>query len=304
MASGGGDLFEVLVVLVEFGRFFADSRFFLAEEDDLVDADIGDDLLDDPLDMDEALDAGDEAAADFLLPFIITASVVASLLALHPIFRCYAYSNESVSCNYSHSNPPPFPRAARGFTIIISLHDSIRTRLSLAGSQTEKPPTNDAIMNLLTTYLPMVEMADNHHVSNYKLPLYVISVSRCLQLRPALVSVVVFTFWLQRGTKAANARNLRICAKSLRDGSSLVIVEARAPTPMLWPKTLSQFAHIFKPIHASTGPLTGRLFKRCFAPSRDKIYPVRYQIQDGMPKLVEYFAIGAVLGREYPMEQK
>lgn len=108
----------------------------------------------------------------------------------------------------------------------------------------------------------------------YKFPLYVTSVSRCLQLRPMLEFVVVSTFWLHRGTSAAKARKLSMRTKSLRDGSLAVTLEARAPTPMAWPNTLSQLAHIFKPIQLSTGPRTGKLPKRYFAPSNDNMYPV------------------------------
>lgn len=77
LALGGAWLeraLEVFVDFSEFGLFFADSRFLFEEA--------GEDFFDELFDTGDVLEAGE--AADLL---VATAPVVASLLALQPIFR-------------------------------------------------------------------------------------------------------------------------------------------------------------------------------------------------------------------------
>mmetsp|Transcript_21685 Transcript_21685/g.61747 ORF Transcript_21685/g.61747 Transcript_21685/m.61747 type:complete len:223 (-) Transcript_21685:2845-3513(-) len=107
------------------------------------------------------------------------------------------------------------------------------------------------------------------------------------------------------GVSATNERKWKNVASSFRGGSLdsdlAVVVD---PTPALYPYSLSQLENIFRPIQLSTGPRTGNEFSKYSAPCKLNTYPVKYQMDVGMPRCSEYGTIGAVLGRPYPNEQK
>ena len=151
-------------------------------------------------------------------------------------------------------------------------------------------------------------------------PLYVMSESRWRQLLlscPSEIPIPLLetsapTFWEQRGANAANDLKRRKEPRSLREGSAdeeaarllpyLLFVFPKAgireclPIPREWPNELSQLPNINKPIQLSTGPRIGSCPRRYLAPSKDRIYPVMYQRQVGIPSCDEYGTMGAVLG--------